>query len=145
MQIYASAKISGLAVRGDTVAGNQNGGGGESRGGGGGGRGGARGGGGGAVFGGGGGRGRRRYWGGGGGGDCRKPYNLNVGLYFTNLFNNVNLGIPVGNMASFRFGQSTGSTASSFGGFGGGAEERLTGVSSYQSVLAGSDRNQMLC
>ncbi|HEY2866147.1 MAG TPA: carboxypeptidase regulatory-like domain-containing protein [Pyrinomonadaceae bacterium] len=116
------SKNFGFGGKGDTVAGNQNGGGGESRGGGGGGRGGARGGGGGAVFGGGGGRGGGGGgggFGGGGGGDRRKPYNLNVGLYFTNLFNNVNLGTPVGNLASFRFGQSV-STASSFGGFGGG-------------------------
>ena len=55
----------------------------------------------------------------GGGSDSGKPYNLNVGLNFTNLFNNVNLGSPVGNLNSSRFGQST-ATAFSFGGFGGG-------------------------
>ena len=76
--------------------------------GGGGGGGGERGGGGGGGFG-----------GFGGGGDRRKPYNLNVGINFSNLFNNVNLNTPVGNMASSRFGQST-STAGGFGGFGGG-------------------------
>ena len=57
--------------------------------------------------------------GGFGGGDGRKPYNLNVGLFITNLFNNVNFGTPVGNISSARFGQST-STAGSFGMFGGG-------------------------
>jgi hypothetical protein len=56
---------------------------------------------------------------GGGGGNERKPYNLNVGLNFNNLFNNVNFGTPVGNLTSSRFGQST-SIAGGFGGFGGG-------------------------
>jgi hypothetical protein len=55
---------------------------------------------------------------GGGGGDVRKPYNLNIGVFVTNLFNTVNLGTPVGNLSSFRFGQST-STGGGFGGFGG--------------------------
>jgi len=77
--------------------------------------GGARGGGGRAGGGGGGGFGGF----GGGGGDARKPYNLNIGLNFTNLFNTVNLGSPIGNIASGRFGQST-STIGGFGGFGGG-------------------------
>ena len=73
---------------------------------------------------GGGGRGGRGGGGGGrggffGGSDVRKPYNLTVGLNFNNLLNTVNLGTPVGNLASSRFGQST-STAGGFGGFGGG-------------------------
>lgn len=70
---------------------------------------------------GGGGGGRGGFGGGGfgGGGNERKPYNLNVGLNFNNLFNNVNLGSPVGNLASSRFGQSI-STVGGFGGFGGG-------------------------
>ena len=55
----------------------------------------------------------------GGGGNERKPYNLNVGLNFNNLFNTVNLGTPVGSLNSTRFGQST-STSGGFGGFGGG-------------------------
>ena len=55
----------------------------------------------------------------GGGGDGRKPYNLNLSVNFNNLFNNVNLNNPVGNLASGRFGQST-STSFGFGGFGGG-------------------------
>ena len=58
-------------------------------------------------------------FGGFGGGGERKPYNLNLGISFQNLFNNVNLGTPVGNLASGRFGQST-STGGGFGGFGGG-------------------------
>jgi hypothetical protein len=49
----------------------------------------------------------------------RRPYNLNLGISFNNLFNTVNLGTPVGNVASSRFGQST-STSGGFGGFGGG-------------------------
>ncbi len=57
--------------------------------------------------------------GGFGGGDTRKPYNLNLGISFNNLFNNVNFGTPVGNLISSRFGQST-STSGGFGGFGGG-------------------------
>ncbi len=56
---------------------------------------------------------------GGGGTDIRKPYNLNVGINFTNLFNNVNFGAPVGSLSSSRFGQSV-ATAGGFGGFGGG-------------------------
>lgn len=59
-----------------------------------------------------------RAGGGGFGGDARKPYNLNIGVNFSNLFNRVNLGTPVGNLASSRFGQST-STSAGFGGFGG--------------------------
>jgi hypothetical protein len=87
-----------------------------------GGRGGRRGGGGFGGIGGGGDRGGNRGGGGFGGGffggtDTRKPYNLNVGLNFTNLFNNVNFGAPVGNLASSRFGQSV-STYAGFGGFG---------------------------
>jgi hypothetical protein len=95
-----------------TTGGNNRGGGGNNRGGGNRGGGGARGGGGG--FGGG-----PMMMGGFGGGDRRKPYNLNLGINFQNLFNTVNLGTPVGNLASSRFGQST-STGGSFGGFGGG-------------------------
>ena len=53
-----------------------------------------------------------------GGGEVRKPYNLNVGINFNNLFNNVNFASPVGNLASNRFGQST-ATFAGFGGFGG--------------------------
>ncbi|MEJ7847000.1 MAG: carboxypeptidase regulatory-like domain-containing protein [Pyrinomonadaceae bacterium] len=88
-----------------------------------GGRGGRRGGGGGGGgrggAGGGGGRGGRRGGFGGGGGEVRKPYNLNLGINFNNLFNNVNFAPPVGNISSGRFGQST-STSGGFGGFGGG-------------------------
>ncbi len=68
----------------------------------------------------GGGGGRGGFGGGfGGGGNERKPYNLNVGLNFNNLFNNVNFGTPIGNLSSSRFGQST-SISGGFGGFGGG-------------------------
>jgi hypothetical protein len=68
---------------------------------------------------GGGGGGGRGGQGGFGGGGERKPYNLNVGLNFNNLFNNVNFGTPVGSLSSSRFGQST-SISGGFGGFGGG-------------------------
>jgi hypothetical protein len=67
--------------------------------------------------GGGGGRGGRGGF--GAGADQRQPYNLNVGVSFNNLFNNVNLGLPQGILNSSRFGQST-STSGGFGGFGGG-------------------------
>ncbi len=66
-----------------------------------------------------GGRGGRGGFGGLGGGNERKPYNLTVGLNFSNLLNRTNLGTPVGNLSSSRFGQST-STAGGFGGFRGG-------------------------
>jgi hypothetical protein len=69
--------------------------------------------------GGGGGRRMGSGRGGFGGGGERKPYNLNIGLSFNNLFNNVNFGSPIGNLASDRFGQST-SSSGGFGGFGGG-------------------------
>ncbi len=68
--------------------------------------------------GGGGGRGPGGF-GGFGGGSERKPYNLNVGINFNNLFNTVNFGTPIGNLVSSRFGQST-ATSGGFGGFGGG-------------------------
>jgi len=67
-----------------------------------------------------GGGGRRGGGGGGfGGGGSDKPYNLTVGLQFSNLFNRTNLNTPIGNISSSRFGQST-ATAGGFGGFGGG-------------------------
>ncbi|MBC7900468.1 MAG: TonB-dependent receptor [Saprospiraceae bacterium] len=69
--------------------------------------------------GGGGGGGGRGGFGGGGAGEGRKPYNLNLGINFSNLLNTVNLGTPIGNLLSSRFGQST-STGGGFGGFGGG-------------------------
>ena len=89
-----------------------------------GGRGGNRGGGRGGNRGGGGGRGPAMGGGGGmmmmgAGTDVRKPYNLNVGLQFNNIFNNVNFGAPIGSLSSNRFGQSTG-IAGGFGGFSGG-------------------------
>ena len=67
----------------------------------------------------GGGPGMVRMGGGGFGGESRKPYNLNINVQITNLFNNVNFAPPVGNMASSRFGEYT-STVGGFGGFGGG-------------------------
>jgi hypothetical protein len=90
---------------GQRGGGNRGGGGGRGGDGPGGGRGGAGGGGG--------------FGGGGFGGNDRKPYNLNVGVNFNNLFNNVNYGTPVGSLSSSRFGQST-SISGGFGGFGGG-------------------------
>ena len=56
---------------------------------------------------------------GGGGASSEKKYNLTVSLFFQNIFNNVNLAAPIGNLSSPLFGQSQ-SLAGSFGGFGGG-------------------------
>jgi hypothetical protein len=56
--------------------------------------------------------------GGFGGGENRKPYNLNVNVQISNLFNNVNFAPPISNISSSRFGQFV-STAR-FGGFGSG-------------------------
>ena len=56
---------------------------------------------------------------GGGGREGNSPYNLTLGLQFSNLLNNVNLNTPVGVVNSSRFGQST-STAGGFGGGGAG-------------------------
>ncbi len=79
---------------------------------------------GGGGFPGGGGRGGRGGGGGGrggfgGGGEGSSPYNLTLGMQFSNIFNNVNFNTPVGNLSSSRFGQST-STSGGFG-FGGGS------------------------
>lgn len=75
--------------------------------------------------GGGGGMGRGGFGGFGGGGG-RKPYNLNLSIDFQNIFNLVNLGSPIGNISSGRFGQSTNISGGfgGFGGFGGGAANR---------------------
>jgi hypothetical protein len=77
--------------------------------------------------------------GGGGGGffggpEVRRPYNLNLGIVFNNLFNNVNFGTPVGNILSSRFGQST-STSGGFGGFGPGGGGGGTGSSNRRIEL----------
>jgi len=56
--------------------------------------------------------------GGGGGPASEKRYNLNVSINFQNLLNHVNLGTPVGNLASPSFGESLG-LGGAFGGFGG--------------------------
>ncbi len=95
-------------------AGNRGGG----AGGGGGGNRGGGGGGGQMIMMGGGGGGGPMMMGGGPGGGGRSRYNLNLSVQVTNLFNTVNLNNPVGNITSFRFGQSTG-TSGGFGGFGG--------------------------
>lgn len=71
-------------------------------------------GGGGGMRGGGGGGGMR---GGFGGGASGKRYSLNLSVSARNLFNTVNLGMPVGNLSSALFGQSTSIAG---GGFGGG-------------------------
>lgn len=73
---------------------------------------------------GGGGGGRGGF--GGFGGNERKPYNLNLSVDFQNIFNLVNLGSPIGNISSSRFGQSTNISGGfgGFGGFGGGAANR---------------------
>jgi hypothetical protein len=76
--------------------------------------GGGRGGGGGGPFGGGGGGPF-----GGGGGRTEKPYNLSFSIIANNIFNNVNLGTPIGTLASPLFGRSN-SLAGGFGGPGGG-------------------------
>ena len=65
-----------------------------------------------------GGRGGGRRGGGRGGfgrGSERSPYNLTLGVSFNNLLNTVNLGTPIGNLSSSRFGQSF-STANFRGG-----------------------------
>lgn len=79
-----------------------------------GGGGGRRGGGGGGRRGGGG-----RGGGGDGEGDGRHRYNLNLSVSVQNLLNNVNEGVPVGNLSSTLFGQSI-SSAGGFGRGGGG-------------------------
>lgn len=80
---------------------------------------------GGGMRGGGGGGGGRGGFGGFGGNE-RKPFNLNLSVDFQNIFNLVNLGSPIGNISSGRFGQSTSISGGfgGFGGFGGGAANR---------------------
>lgn len=58
--------------------------------------------------------------GGGFGGNERKPYNLTLSLNVNNLFNKVNFGAPISNLASSRFGQYTSTAGGFFGGFGPG-------------------------
>lgn len=53
------------------------------------------------------------------GGSEAKRYSMQFSVNFQNLFNNVNLGTPQGNLSSPFFGQSTG-LAPFFGGFGPG-------------------------
>ena len=55
---------------------------------------------------------------GGGGASTEKKYNLTVSLFVQNIFNNVNLSAPVGNLSSSLFGQAQG-LGGSFG-FGAG-------------------------
>ncbi len=75
--------------------------------------------------GGGGGQGGPRGGGGGipgmgGGGPAEgKRYSMQFSMNFSNLFNNVNLSTPVGNLSSPSFGQSL-ALGGGFGGFGGG-------------------------
>ena len=57
--------------------------------------------------------------GGGGGAASEKRYNVNVSINFQNLLNHVNLGPPVGNLASPSFGESV-ALGGAFGGGGGG-------------------------
>jgi hypothetical protein len=57
--------------------------------------------------------------GGGGGAPSEKRYTLNVSLNFQNILNHVNLGTPVGNLASPSFGESV-NVGGLFGPFGGG-------------------------
>jgi hypothetical protein len=57
------------------------------------------------------------FGGGGGGGNGR--YNLTFSLNFQNLLNHTNFALPVGNLGSLFFGEST-ATAAGFGGFGTG-------------------------
>jgi hypothetical protein len=86
------SKNFGFGGGSEAAAGNQGGGGNRGgRGPGGGGPGGGRG------FGGGGGGAMMVQM---GGGDIRKPYNLNLSVQVTNLFNNVNYNAPIGNLAS---------------------------------------------
>jgi len=68
---------------------------------------------------GGGGGGGGGMMGGGGGASSEKKYNLTVSLFFSNMFNNVNVSAPVGNLSSPQFGLPQG-LAGGGGGFGGG-------------------------
>jgi hypothetical protein len=102
------SKAFGFGERVDAAAGGGQGGGGRRGGGGGGGRG-----------------GRGGFGGGGGGGESaaeQSRYNLNFSVNVHNLFNNVNEGLPVGNLNSPLFGRATG-TAGSFGRGGGGQQD----------------------
>jgi hypothetical protein len=76
-------------------------------------------GGGGGERGGGGGGGGGFGGGGGGGGGSAQRYNLTFSVNFQNILNHANLGRPIGNLSSTRFGLSN-SSGGGFGGFGGG-------------------------
>jgi hypothetical protein len=60
------------------------------------------------------------FW---GGGTTNRRYNLTFSIAARNLFNNVNLGLPVGSLSSPIFGESNG-IAGFFGGGAGGAANR---------------------
>jgi hypothetical protein len=105
-----AADAGGAGAGGGRRGAGGGGGGGGRRGGGGGGGGGRRGGGG--FGGGGGGEGD-------GGGGSEGRYSLTVSANIQNLFNNTNLGTPIGNLSSSLFGQSV-TTSGGFGGGGGG-------------------------
>lgn len=78
--------------------------------------------------GGGGGRGGRGGGGGGffgqGGGRNDKPYNLTMGVQISNLFNRTNLGGPISNLSSDRFGAYNSIARFGFGGGGSNAGNR---------------------
>lgn len=67
----------------------------------------------------GGGGGPGGFGGGGGGAASDKKYTLTVSVYAQNILNDVNFGLPEGNLSSPLFGQSR-SLAGGFGGFAGG-------------------------
>ncbi|HEX8459589.1 MAG TPA: carboxypeptidase regulatory-like domain-containing protein [Pyrinomonadaceae bacterium] len=118
----AAAAGGEQTAAGGAAGGGRRGGGGRAGGSGGGG--GARGGGGagGGAFGQGGIFGGRG--GGGAGGNEQKRYNLTLGINIGNIFNRTNPGPFIGNLSSFRFGQSIQSSGGGFGfgpGGGGGA------------------------
>ena len=54
----------------------------------------------------------------GGGAAEGKRYSMQLSVNFSNLFNNVNLSTPVGNLSSPSFGESL-ALGGGFGGFGG--------------------------
>jgi hypothetical protein len=105
------SKTIGLGKKLESASAAPSGGGGGQGGGPGGGGGGSRGGGGGAAPGGGlGPRGLSGSGGGGGGpfsfGSTPRKYNLTLAVSARNLFNNVNLGMPIGTVTSPLFGRS---------------------------------------
>jgi hypothetical protein len=75
-------------------------------------------------------------FGGGGGAPTAGRYSIVLSVNVRNIFNNVNLSTPIGNLGSPLFGESTGLSNGGFG-FGGGAQTSGAGATAGLPSAAG--------